>query len=66
MSSDKKECIPIHSFELHPIELSTDKFQLIEEHDQAQNNILEVHSFSSHSSNMKEFDVKTYIVDLVK
>ena len=66
MSSDKKECIPIHSFELHPIELSTDKFQLIEEHDQVQNNILEVHSLTSHSSYTKEFNVKTYIVDSVK
>jgi len=60
------ECIPIYSFELNPTTLPTDKFQLTEEHDQAQNNILEVHSLSSHSSYTKEFDVKTYIVDSVK
>ena len=46
MSHDKKECIPIHSFELNPTALPSDKFQLTEEHDQAQNNILEMHSFS--------------------
>jgi len=28
MSSDKQECIPIHSFELNPTALPTDKFQL--------------------------------------
>ena len=44
MSSDKEESIPIHSFELNLTVLPTDKFQLTEEHDQDQNNILEVHS----------------------
>jgi hypothetical protein len=66
MRSDVKECIPIHSFELNLTALPIDKFQLTEKHDQAQNNILEVHSFSSHSSYTREFDVKTYIVDLIK
>ena len=66
MSHDKKECIPINSFELNPTTLPTYKFQLIKEHDRAQNNILEMHSCSSHSSYTKEFNVKTYIVDLVK
>ena len=66
MSNDKKKCIPIYYFELNPTALLTDKFQLTEEHDQAQNNILEVHSLSSHSSYTKEFDVKTYIVDFVE
>ena len=66
MSNDKKKCIPIYYFELNPTELLTDKFQLTKEHDQAQNNILEVHSLSSHSSYTKEFDVKTYIVDFVE
>jgi len=66
MSSDKQECISIYSFELNHTALPTDKFQLAEEHDQAQNNILEMHSCSSHSSYTKEFDVKTYIVELVK
>jgi hypothetical protein len=51
-------------FKLNPTTLPTDKFQLTEEHDQAQNNILEMHSCSSHSSYTKEFNV--YIVDLVK
>jgi len=32
----------MHYFELNPTELSSDKFQLTEEHDQAQNNIFEV------------------------
>jgi hypothetical protein len=36
-SRDVEECIPIHSFELNPTALSTDKFQLTEERDQAQN-----------------------------
>jgi len=66
MSSNKNECIPIYSFELNPTALSTNKFQLTEERDQAQNNILEVHSLSSHSSYTREFDVITYTVDLVK
>jgi len=66
MSSNKKECIPIHYFELNLTALPTDKFQLTEKHDQAQNNILNVHSLTSYSSYTKEFDVKTYIVDLVK
>jgi len=57
MSSNKKECILIYSFELNPTALPTDKFQLTKEHDQAQNNILEVHSLSYHSSYTKEFDV---------
>ena len=63
MSRNVKECIPIHFFELNPTALPTDKFPLIEENDQAQNNILEVHSLTSHSSYTREFDVKTYIVD---
>jgi len=65
MSSDKKECIPIYSFELNLVVMQTDKFQLTEEHDQAQNNILEIHSCLTYSSFMKEFDVRTYIVDSV-
>ncbi|AES75760.1 hypothetical protein MTR_6g057790 [Medicago truncatula] len=44
LSHDKKECISIHSFELNPTTLPIDKFQLTEEHDQAQNKILELHS----------------------
>jgi len=48
MSSDKHECILIHSFELNHTALLTNKFQLIEEHDQAQKIILEMHSRSSH------------------
>jgi len=63
---DVKECIPIHSFELNPTTLPTNNLQLTEEHDQAQNNILEVHSLTPHSSYKREFDVKTYIVDLVE
>jgi hypothetical protein len=66
MSSDEHECIPIYYFELNHRALPTEKFQLTEEHDQAQNKILEMHSCSSHSSYTKEFDVKTYIVDLVE
>jgi len=60
MSSDKKECIPIHSFELNLIALSIDKFELTEEDDQAQNNILEVHSLSAHSSYTNKFDVISF------
>jgi len=66
MSSDEQKCIPIYSFELILTVLPTEKFQLTKEHDQAQNNILEMHSCSSHSSYTKEFDVKTYILELVK
>jgi len=66
MSSDVNECILIHSFKLNHTALPTDKFHSTEEHDQAQNNILEVHSLMSHSSYTREFDVKTYIVDLVE
>jgi len=55
-----------HSFELNHTALPTDNFRLSKEHDQAQNNILEVHSLTSHSSQTRDFDVKTYIVDLVK
>ena len=36
MGSDKKECIPIYSFELNPTPLPTDKFILTKELDQAQ------------------------------
>jgi len=56
MSSGVNECIPIYSVELNPTTLPTDKFQLAEEHDQAKNNILEVHSFISHSSYTKKSD----------
>jgi len=66
MSRNVKECILIHSFELNPTALSTDKFQLTEEHDQAQNNILEAHSLTSHSSYTREFDVKTYIANFAE
>jgi len=66
MSSEEQEYIPIYSFELNHTTLPTDKFQLTEEHDQAQNNILEMHSRSSLSSYTNELDVKTYIFDLVK
>jgi len=66
MSSDVKECIAIHYFELNLTALPTDKFQLTKEHDQAQNNILEVHSLTSHSSYTRKVDMKTYIVDSVK
>ena len=54
MSSDKQECIPRCCFELNLTALPTDKFQLTEEHDQVQNNTLEVHSVMSHSSYTKE------------
>jgi len=64
--NDEQEWIPRGCFELNLSALPTDKFQLIEEHDQVQNNILEVHSLTSHSSYTKEFNVKTYIVDSVK
>jgi len=43
MSSDKHECIPIFFYELNLTTLPTDKFHLTEEHEQAQNNILEKH-----------------------
>ena len=66
MCHDKKECTSIYSFELNHTALPTDKFQLTEEHDQAQNNILEMHPCSSHSSYIKEFDVRTYITDSVE
>ena len=58
MSRDVKEYIPIHSFELNPTALPTEKFQLTEKHDQAQNNFLEVHSLTSHSYYTREFNVK--------
>jgi len=66
MSSDEHESIPIHSFELNSTTLPTNKFQLIDEHDQTQNNILQMDYRSSHSSYTKEFDMKTYIVDSVE
>jgi hypothetical protein len=66
MSSDEHECSLIYSFELNPTVLPTDKFQLTEEHDKAQNNMLEMHSCLSHSSYTKKFNVKTYIVDSVE
>jgi len=46
--------------------MSTDKFQLTGEHNQAQNNIFEVYSLVSHSSNAREFNVRTFIVDLAE
>ena len=64
--NDKHECISIYSFELNLTTLLTDKFQSTKEHDQAQNNILEIHSRLSHSSYTKKFDMRTYIVDSVK
>jgi len=66
MSRDIRQCILIYSFELNHIVLSTDKFQLIKEHDQAQNNNLEMHSLMSHSFYTKEFDVRACIVDSVE
>jgi len=45
MSHHKNEYILIDSFELNHTALPTDKFQLTKEHDQAQNNFLEMHSF---------------------
>jgi len=66
MSSDKNECFPIYFFELNYTPLPTDKFQLTEEHDQAQNNILEMYFRLSHSSYMKEFNVRTSIIDSVE
>jgi len=39
-----KECIPRGCIELNLTAFSTDMFQLTEEHDQAQQNLLEVHS----------------------
>jgi len=47
MSGDKQECIPKGCFELNLTALPTDKFQLTEEHDQVQYNILEVHSVTA-------------------
>jgi hypothetical protein len=61
MSSDKNKCFPIYFFELYHVALPTDMFQLTDEHDQAQNNILEMHFLSSHSSYMNEFDARAYI-----
>jgi len=61
INNNENECIPIYSFELHHTTPSTDMFPLTEEHDQTQNNILELHSLSSHSSYINEFDVGTYI-----
>jgi len=68
MSIHNHECIPIYPFELNPTALPTDKLQLTEDHDQAQNNMLEMHYclLHSHSSYTKEFDVRTYIVDSVE
>lgn len=43
MSSNEEEWYPIYSSELNPTALPTDKFQLTNEHDEAQNNILEMH-----------------------
>jgi len=63
MSHHRKECIQTGWFELNLTALPTDKFQLTEEHDQAQRNQLEVHSLMWHSSYTKEFDVITYRVD---
>jgi hypothetical protein len=37
---NKKECVPLYCFELYPTPLSSDMFQLTDDHDQAQNNIL--------------------------
>jgi len=64
MTRDRRECIQIYYFELNHIIVPTYKFQLTDQHDQAQNNILEMHSRLSHSSYTKEFNVRTYIVDL--
>ena len=44
MSHRKKECIPRGCFELNLTALLTDKFQLTEEHNPVQRNLLEVHS----------------------
>ena len=44
MSHHKNECIQRDCFELNLTALPIDKFQLTEEHDQAQRNSLEVHS----------------------
>lgn len=41
-------------------------YQLTDEHNQAQNNIVEVYSLMSHTSYAKEFDLRTFIVDLVE
>jgi len=66
MSHHRKEYIPRGCFELNLTDMPTDKFQLTEEHDQAQKNLLEVHSLMLHSSYTKEFDVKTYKIDLLE
>jgi len=66
MSCDKKEYNPIYYFRMNSTILPSDKFQLSYEHDQAQKNVLEMHSRLSYSSYMKEFDVRTYIVDSVE
>ena len=44
MSNHTKECISRGYFKLNFTALPTDKFQLTEEYDQAQRNLLEVHS----------------------
>jgi len=66
MSHYRKECIPRGCFELNLNALPTDKFQLIEEHDQAPKNLLEVDTLPWHLSYTKEFDVVTYIADLAE
>jgi len=50
MINDERECIPIYPLELYPTALPTVMFQLTEEYDQAQKNILEMHFLSSPSS----------------
>ena len=54
MTDHRKECIPRGCFELNLTALPTDKFQLTEEHDRIQRNLLEVHSFLRQSSYTKE------------
>ena len=44
MSHHIKECTPRGCFEFNLTALPSDKFQLTEEHDQTQRNLLEVHS----------------------
>ena len=58
MSYDKNKCFPIYSLELYPTALPIDMFQLTEKYDQAQKDILEMHSLSSPSSYTNEFDVR--------
>ncbi|AES86689.1 hypothetical protein MTR_4g013060 [Medicago truncatula] len=58
MSNDKNECFPIYSLELYPTAIPIDMFQWTEEHDQAQKDILEMHSLSSPSSYTNDFDVR--------